>query len=103
MSNLEYKKINGEDYISARGVFKIILITVLFPDMREIKAYNICKNKINEISKILSTRRYGKTKQEIQNEIYKIKSKDQLQEFVEKVYNKYIFQEDIMRLLEGQI
>lgn len=98
MNNTE--TIDENTYISAKQVFILILVTVLFPDINEIKAYNICKCKINKISKLIATRRYGKTSNDIEKEILKIKNKEQLKNFVEKIYDKYIFQEDIIRLLE---
>ena len=101
MKNEDVKTINEELYFSARGVLKLILITVIFPDINEIKAYHNCKQKINIIAELLAGRRYGKTKKDILKEISSIKTNKQLEDFVEKIYEKYIYQEDIMNLLKA--
>ena len=95
------KTINGEVRFSLRGVLKIILITAIFPDINEIKAYHNCKQKINIIAELLAGRRYGKTKKDILKEISSIKTNKQLEDFVGKIYKKYIYQEDIMNLLRS--
>lgn len=101
MKDEDMKTVDGELYFSIRGVLKIIFITVIFPDMNEIKAYYNCKQKINIIAELLAVRRYRKTKKEVLKEISEIKTKEHLESFVEKIYEKYIFQEDITNLLRS--
>ena len=43
METIEHE---GEIYLSYTGVLKVILGTYLFPQIDEIKAYNVCKRKL---------------------------------------------------------
>ncbi len=97
MNNTE--TIDENTYISAKGVLQLIFGTVLFPDINEMKAYKVCKCKINEITKLLAIRKYGKKVTDIEKEISRIRTKKQMYDFIDSIYEKYIFSEDIIELL----
>ena len=46
MESIEHE---GEIYLSYIGILKVILGTYLFPQIDEIKAYNVCKRKLEYI------------------------------------------------------
>lgn len=93
---------NNEDIlINCKGVLVIIFITVLFPDINEIEAYHNCKRKLEVISELLALRNYGKNKTQIMKEILNIKEQNQLREYVDKIYEKYIFQQDVINILNN--
>ena len=67
------KNMEEEILINCKGVLTIIFITVLFPDLQEMKAYYNCKRKLEVISELLALRNYGKNKTDIIKEILNIK------------------------------
>ena len=85
--------IEKEILINSRGVLNIILITVIFPDITKIKAYNNCKKKVERIAELLAIRKYAKNKNAALKEIFNIKKTSDIKEFVDKIYKKFIFQE----------
>lgn len=89
---------DGETYITYTGVLKMILGTYLFPDIEEIKAYNVCKRKLEYICYLLAIRRYCRNKTEAMKEIQNIKTVEQMQIFVDKIKD-YISQYDIQDIL----
>ena len=91
--------IGKEILINSRGALNLILITVIFPDITEIKAYHNCKKKVERIAELLAIRKYAKNKNVALKEIFNIKKTSEIKEFVDKIYEKFIFQEDIMNLL----
>lgn len=101
MKDEDMKVVNGELSFSIRGALKIIFITVIFPDINEIKAYYNCKHKVDKIAELLAVRKYGKSKRDVLREILKIKTKEQLETFVSEIYEKFIFQDDVADLLRS--
>lgn len=94
---------NNEEnlYISPKGVLQLIFGTVLFPDLQEIKAYYTCKNKLDKIVELLALRKYGKSKKEIFKEIQNIKDHTEMYKYIDNIYEKYIFYEDIYSTLNS--
>lgn len=89
---------NGEIYLSYTGVLKVILGTYLFPQIDEIKAYNVCKRKLEYICYLLAIRKYCKNTKEAMREIQSIKTTEQMQLYVDKI-KKYISSNDIQSIL----
>ena len=71
---MEIKEDEGEIYISYTGVLKIILGTYLFPDIQEVRAYNVCKRKLQYICYLLAIRKYCNNTKEAMKEIQNIKT-----------------------------
>lgn len=88
----------GEIYLSYIGVLKIILGTYLFPDIQEVKAYQVCKRKIEYICYLLAIRKYCKNTKEAMKEIQDIKTTEQMQIYVDKI-KEYITSDDIQGIL----
>lgn len=95
---MEITEHEGEIYITYTGVLKVILGTYLFPDIQEIRAYNVCKRKLEYICYLLAIRKYCKNKTEAMKEIQSIKTVEQMQIFVDKIKD-YISQYDINDIL----
>lgn len=95
---MEITEHEGEIYITYTGVLKMILGTYLFPDIQEIRAYNVCKRKLEYICYLLAIRKYCKNKTEAMKEIQSIKTVEQMQIFVDKIKD-YISQYDINDIL----
>lgn len=95
MESIEH---NGEIYLSYTGVLKVILGTYLFPQIDEIKAYNVCKRKLEYICYLLAIRKYCKNTKEAMREIQSIKTTEQMQLYVDKI-KKYISSNDIQSIL----
>lgn len=95
MESIEH---NGEIYLSYTGVLKVILGTYLFPQIDEIKAYNVCKRKLKYICYLLAIRKYCKNTKEAMREIQSIKTTEQMQLYVDKI-KKYISSNDIQSIL----
>lgn len=95
MESIEHE---GEIYLSYTGVLKIILGTYLFPQIDEIKAYNVCKRKLEYICYLLAIRRYCNNTKEAMREIQSIKTTEQMQVFVDKI-KEIITQDDIHNIL----
>ena len=95
MESIEH---NGEIYLSYTGVLKVILGTYLFPQIDEIKAYNVCKRKLEYICYLLAIRKYCKNTKEGMREIQSIKTTEQMQLYVDKI-KKYISSNDIQSIL----
>lgn len=95
---MEITEHEGEIYITYTGVLKMILGTYLFPDIQEIRAYNVCKRKLEYICYLLAIRKYCKNKTEAMKEIQSIKTVEQMQIFVDKI-KEYISQYDINDIL----
>ena len=95
MESIEH---NGEIYLSYTGVLKVILGTYLFPQIDEIKAYNICKRKLEYICYLLAIRKYCKNTKEAMREIQSIKTTEQMQLYVDKI-KTYISSNDIQSIL----
>lgn len=95
---MEITEHEGEIYITYTGVLKVILGTYLFPDIQEIRAYNVCKRKLEYICYLLAIRKYCKNKKEAMKEIQSIKTVEQMQIFVDKIKD-YISQYDINDIL----
>ncbi len=85
--------------ITPKGVLNIIFITVIFPDIKEITAYHTCKNKIDMIAETLALRNYGKSKKEINKEILNLKNTDEIRGYIDNIYNKYIYDYEIIDIL----
>lgn len=88
-----------EELISAKGVIMIIIHSVIFPQVSEIKAYYNSKEILNKLCEIMAMNRYGKSKKDIYIEILNIKTVKQIKEFVNKIYGKYIFPYDVINVL----
>lgn len=88
----------GEIYLSYTGVLKVILGTYLFPQIDEIKAYNVCKRKLEYICYLLAIRKYCRNKTEAMKEIQNIKTTEQMQIYVDKIKD-YITSDDIQGIL----
>lgn len=95
---MEITEHEGEIYITYTGVLKMILVPYLFPDIQEIKAYNVCKRKLEYICYLLAIRKYCRNKTEAMKEIQSIKTVEQMQIFVDKIKD-YISQYDINDIL----
>ena len=95
MESIEH---NGELYLSYTGVLKVILGTYLFPQIDEIKAYNVCKRKLEYICYLLAIRKYCKNTKEAMREIQSIKTTEQMQLYVDKI-KTYISSNDIQSIL----
>lgn len=95
MESIEH---NGEIYLSYTGVLKVILGTYLFPQIDEIKAYNVCKRKLEYICYLLAIRKYCKNTKEAMREIQSIKTTAQMQLYVDKI-KTYISSNDIQSIL----
>lgn len=95
MESIEH---NGEIYLSYTGVLKVILGTYLFPQIDEIKAYNVCKRKLEYICYLLAIRKYCKNTKEAMREIQSIKTTEQMQLYVDKI-KTYISSNDIQSIL----
>lgn len=95
MESIEH---NGEIYLSYTGVLKVILGTYLFPQIDEIKAYNVCKRKLEYICYLLAIRKYCKNTKEAMREIQSIKITEQMQLYVDKI-KTYISSNDIQSIL----
>lgn len=95
MESIEH---NGEIYLSYTGVLKVILGTYLFPQIDEIKAYNVCKRKLEYICYLLAIRKYCKNTKEAMREIQSIKTTEQMQLYVDKI-KEYISSNDIQSIL----
>lgn len=95
MESIEH---NGEIYLSYTGVLKVILGTYLFPQIDEIKAYNVCKSKLEYICYLLAIRKYCKNTKEAMREIQSIKTTEQMQLYVDKI-KTYISSNDIQSIL----
>lgn len=95
MESIEHE---GEIYLSYTGVLKVILGTYLFPQIDEIKAYNVCKRKLEYICYLLAIRRYCNNTKEAMREIQSIKTTEQMQVFVDKI-KEIITQDDIQSIL----
>lgn len=95
-------KINdGEElYFTPKGVLAVIITTATdFKD--EPKATKKCKAIIQEISKLMAIRGYGKPAKKIYEEIMNIQDADGHRDFTNEIYNKYIFADDIDFLLHN--
>lgn len=95
MESIEH---NEEIYLSYTGVLKVILGTYLFPQIDEIKAYNVCKRKLEYICYLLAIRKYCKNTKEAMREIQSIKTTEQMQLYVDKI-KTYISSNDIQSIL----
>ena len=95
MESIEH---NGDIYLSYTGVLKVILGTYLFPQIDEIKAYNVCKRKLEYICYLLAIRKYCKNTKEAMREIQSIKTTEQMQLYVDKI-KTYISSNDIQSIL----
>ena len=95
MESIEH---NGEIYLSYTGVLKVILGNYLFPQIDEIKAYNVCKRKLEYICYLLAIRKYCKNTKEAMREIQSIKTTEQMQLYVDKI-KTYISSNDIQSIL----
>ena len=95
METIEHE---GKIYLSYTGVLKVILGTYLFPQIDEIKAYNVCKRKLEYICCLLAIRKYCRNKTEAMKEIQNIKTVAQMQIYVDKIKD-YISQYDIQDIL----
>lgn len=98
-SKTDYTEINGEIYLSFTGVLKMILGGYLFPHIEEVKAYNVCKRKLEYICLLLATRKYCKNTKEAMKEIQGIRTAEQMQEYINKITN-YITSDDMQSILE---
>ena len=88
----------GEIYLSYTGVLKLILGGYLFPQIDEVKAYHVCKRKIEYICYLLAIRRYCKNTKEAKKEIQNIRTTEQMQIYVDKIKD-YITSDDIQGIL----
>lgn len=89
---------NGEIYFTQKAVLVIMISTYLFPEIDEYNAYLTCKRKTEYLALILATKKYGKNKGEILQEIKSIKTKVALQEYIDRI-DKFISYENLIDIL----
>lgn len=89
------------ELISAKGVLMIIISTVIFPQIDEIQAYYNCKEKLKSICEVMALNGYGKSKNEIYNEINKLKTHQEIKNYVYNIHNKYIYDNNLIEILGG--
>lgn len=97
MTNPDVIEKDGETYLSGRAVLMIIISEAV--NMTELKPHLKCKKIVKEISKLMAIRRYGGGVSEIFEEIMKLKDPKEQKDFVFKIYDRFIFPDDIKFLL----
>lgn len=90
---------NGERYFSMKACLVIMLYTYLFPNLEVYEAYLTCKHKTEYLAFLLATRKYCKNKSEAMKEINSIRTGEKLVEYVDKIYENYVTQNDILDIL----
>ncbi len=89
---------NGEIYFSKKCCLLLILDAYIFPEIDEYKAYLNCKRKTEYMAWLLAIKKYCKTKSEALIEIRNIKSREKLQEYVDKI-NDFITIDNLLDIL----
>ena len=100
MNNQEIVKKDDVIYLSGRVILTIIIGEAI--NMTELKPHLKCKRIIKEMSKLMAIRKYGGTATEIFEKIMNIKELKKQKEFAFKIYNKFIYPEDIEFLLSNE-